>query len=105
RLKSDAAFAATFAGTMLGTPLYMEDGPAGKGALFVATTSNDVYALDETTGAPVWQHNIGPAPSATGVGCGNVAPVGIISTPVIDAASRTTFVPGGVGEAALSMRP
>jgi hypothetical protein len=103
RMKGDTAFAATFTGTMLGSPLFMEDGPAGKGAFFIATTLNDVFALDETTGAVVWKKSIGPAPLATGVACGNVAPVGIISTPVIDAASRTIFVAGGVGDAATIM--
>jgi ABC-type glycerol-3-phosphate transport system substrate-binding protein len=33
--------AATFSGDVLGSPLYLEDGPAGKGVFFVATTSND----------------------------------------------------------------
>ena len=102
-MKGDTAFAPTFSGSVLGSPLYMEDGPAGKGAFFIATTLNDVYALDETTGAVVWKQSIGPAPLATGVACGNVAPVGIISTPVIDAASRTIFVAGGVGDAATIM--
>ena len=103
RMMGDTTFAPTFSGSMLGSPLYMEDGPAGKGAFFIATTLNDVYALDETTGAVVWKQNIGPAPLAPGVACGNVAPVGIISTPVIDAASRTIFVAGAVGDAATIM--
>ena len=103
RMRGDTTFAATFSGDVMGSPLYMEDGPAGKGAFFVATTTNDVYALDETTGAMVWKHSIGRAPDASGAGCGNVAPVGIISTPVIDAASRTIFVAGGVGEASTIM--
>jgi len=103
RLKGDTTFAPTFSGDLFGSPLYMEDGPAGKGAFFVATTSNDIYAFDETTGAVVWHHSTGRAPDASGAGCGNVAPVGIISTPVIDAASRTIFVAGGVGEASTIM--
>jgi outer membrane protein assembly factor BamB len=98
RMRGDTAFAVKFSGGLMGSPLYMEDGPAGKGAFFVATTSNDVYALDETTGAVLWQQSIGSAPLMTGVGCGNVTPVGIISTPVIDAASRTIFVAGAVGD-------
>src|SRR4030095_35997 len=103
RMRGDTTFVATFSGEVLGSPLYMEDGPAGKGAFFVATTSNDVYAFDETTGAVVWQQSIGPAPLATGVACGNMTSFGIISTPVIDAASRTIFVAGGVGDAATIM--
>jgi hypothetical protein len=104
RMRADTTFAATFAGVTTGSPLYMEDGPGGKGVFFVATTSNDVYALDETTGATVWKQNVGPAPVVTGVKCGQTSPVGIMSTPVIDAASRTIFVAGGIGDATGIMR-
>jgi hypothetical protein len=93
----DTGFSATFTGNMYASPLFLANGPAGKGIFIAATTSNNVYALDETTGAVVWTRNIGSAPSATGAGCGNVAPVGIISTPVIDTATSTIYVAGGVG--------
>jgi outer membrane protein assembly factor BamB len=104
RMLADEGFAAGFDGNLVGGPLYMEDGPGGKGAFFVGTTSNDVYALDETTGATVWKHSIGSAPAKTGVPCGAVMPVGILGTPVIDAATRTIYVAGAVGDAATIMR-
>jgi outer membrane protein assembly factor BamB len=104
KMANDAGFKATFDGQMYGSPLYMENGPKGKGAFFAATTNNNVYALDETTGATLWMHNIGAAPGKTGAGCGNVNPTGITSTPVIDAASRTIFVAGGIGDANGIMR-
>jgi hypothetical protein len=97
RMALDANFKATFPGSMSASPLYMENGPGGKGAFFAATTSNRVFALDETTGAVLWMHSIGSAPAQTGAGCGNVLPDGITSTPVIDAATRTIYVAGGVG--------
>lgn len=97
----DAAFsdAATFAGNMYASPLYLENGPGGTGVFFAATTDNTVVAIDETSGATVWTHNTGPAPTMSGAGCGNVHPLGIISTPVIDAATRTIFVAGATGGA------
>src|SRR5207237_8753857 len=55
-------FTANFTGTMFASPLYLENGPGGKGVFFAVTTGNDVYALDETTGAIVWQKNIGSSP-------------------------------------------
>jgi outer membrane protein assembly factor BamB len=83
-LARDTAFIGTFAGNMWASPLYLENGPGGKGVFFVVTTGNDVMALDETTGAVVWTHNIGPSPTNSGAGCGNIHPIGILSTPVID---------------------
>jgi len=95
-------FTANFTGTMFASPLYLENGPGGKGLFFAVTTGNDVYALDETTGAIVWQHNIGSSPQDSGAGCGGIHPIGIESTPVIDAASRTIFVAGAIGTATIS---
>jgi outer membrane protein assembly factor BamB len=79
---------------MWAAPLYMEQGPGNKGAFIVVTMSNNVYAIDETTGMTVWMHNIGTPPNTGFAGCGN--DTGITSTPVIDAASRTIFVAGVV---------
>src|SRR5436190_4683365 len=92
-----AGFNATFTGTMYASPLYLENGPGGKGVFFAVTTGNDVMALDETTGATLWTHNIGSSPTANGVNCGYTHPLGIISTPVIDGASRTIYVAGAIG--------
>lgn len=101
-LTLDTTFNATFAGNMWASPLYLENGPGGKGVFFAVTTGNDVFALDETTGATVWTHNIGSSPTANGVSCGNIHPLGIISTPVIDAAKRTIYVAGAVGTSSIS---
>jgi hypothetical protein len=92
----DANFKATFAGGMWASPLYISNGPMGKGVFFAVTTGNNVYALDEMTGSTVWMHSIGMAASGTGAGCGE-GPIGISGTPVIDAASRTIYVAGGIG--------
>ena len=92
----DANFMATFSGGMWASPLYLANGPGGKGIFIAVTTGNMVYALDETTGAVVWMHSIGMAATGTGAGCGE-GPIGISGTPVIDAASRTLYVAGGIG--------
>ena len=95
-------FNATFTGTMYASPLYFQNGPGGNGVFIAATTGNDVFALDETTGAVVWMRNIGSSPQDSGAGCGGIHPIGIESTPVIDAASRTLFVAGAIGTANIS---
>jgi hypothetical protein len=96
----EANFKATFSGAMWTSPLYLEDGPANKGAFFAATTANTVYALDETTGAVVWMTLIGPPATGPGVGCGDIHPIGILGTPVIDHATRTLYVAGNMGPGA-----
>lgn len=85
---TDSSFAGTFSGNVYASPLYVERGPQGKGAFYVVTESNGVFALDETTGAVVWQKSLGNAPSNTGAGCGNISPIGITGTPAIDLATR-----------------
>jgi outer membrane protein assembly factor BamB len=93
----NTAFNATFTGNMWASPLFIENGPGGKGVFFAVTTGNDIHALDETTGAIVWTRNIGSSPQNSGAGCGSIHPIGIISTPVIDANSRTIYVAGAIG--------
>ena len=101
-LGREAGFTATFTGNMWASPLYLQDGPGGKGLFFAVTTGNDVFALDETTGATVWTHNIGSSPTQNGVSCGTIHPLGIISTPVIDAGKRTIYVAGAVGTSSIA---
>jgi hypothetical protein len=94
KMAPDTTFNAAFNGSMWASPLYLENGPMGKGVFFAVTLSDTVYALDETTGAVVWMHSIGTAPGNGFAGCGNTT--GITSTPVIDVASRTIYVAGVV---------
>src|SRR5713226_6767743 len=61
--------------------------------VYVATEGNSVYALNDSTGAVIWRANIG-APVTSGFGCGNINPVGITSTPVIDTATNILYAVG-----------
>jgi outer membrane protein assembly factor BamB len=55
--------------------------------IIAVTESNNVYALNATTGTVIWVRNLG-RPVTSGLPCGNINPVGITGTPVIDLASR-----------------
>src|SRR4029450_1384643 len=89
-LLRDLNFGGTIAGNVHAQPLYIEGGPNGP-MIVVATASNNVYALNTTTGAVIWQRtDIGP-PVTSGLPCGNINPFGIIGTPVVDLASRSLF--------------
>ena len=62
--------------------------------VIAATENNSVYAIDAGTGNLLWSKNYGrPVPNSQ-LPCGNVDPVGITSTPVIDAATGTLFAVG-----------
>src|SRR5215472_8333664 len=97
-LHIDTSFDGTIMGPLWGQPLYVENGPGGKGIFLVATDSNNVYALDETTGTPVWQKNMGTPAQMSGPGCGNVHPIGVTGTPVIDLPGRTLYLDAGTGD-------
>jgi outer membrane protein assembly factor BamB len=63
-----------------------------EGLVLVATESNDVYALSESTGRVIWHANAGTPVPAKALPCGDIVPtVGITSTPVIDPATGTLY--------------
>ncbi|MBO1768424.1 PQQ-binding-like beta-propeller repeat protein [Allobranchiibius sp. GilTou38] len=64
------------------------------GHVLAATEKNRVVALDPSTGRVVWSRTLGrPLTDVAGrSGCGNIDPLGITSTPVIDAATGTIYV-------------
>jgi hypothetical protein len=89
-LARDMSFNGTISGNVHAQPLYIEGGPNGP-MVIVVTASNNVYALNANTGVPIWSRtNIGPAVTS-GLNCGNINPVGIIGTPVVDLTSRSLF--------------
>jgi hypothetical protein len=88
-LKRDTNFNGTIAGGVYAQPLYIENGPGGRAMVIAVTESNNVYALDAITGTVIWQQNVGqPVPRAN-LPCGNIDPMGITGTPIVDLASRT----------------
>src|SRR5436190_6695648 len=89
-LTRDLNFDGTISGHVYAQPLYVEGGPNGPMVIAV-TESNNVYALHADTGLQIWSRtDIGPAVTS-GLPCGNINPVGITGTPVVDLASRSLF--------------
>jgi len=90
-LKRDTNFLGNVSGNIYAQPLYIEDGPGGKAMVITVTESNNVYALDAANGTILWQRHVGqPVPKANFL-CGNIDPMGITGTPVVDLPSRTLF--------------
>lgn len=88
------AWSADLGGQVFGEPVV-----AG-GRVFAATETDRVVALDERSGRVLWSASIGTPVSdvqAT-IGCGDITPLGVTSTPVIDPASATVYVVGEVAD-------
>src|SRR5262250_1289309 len=88
-LTRDLNFNGTISGNVYAQPLYIEGGPSGP-VIIVVTEQNNVYALNATTGLPIWSRtDIGPPVANTP--CGGFNPTGITGTPVVDLTSRRLF--------------
>jgi hypothetical protein len=98
---------ATYNGLAYAQALYVDLGGAAKDRLVTATEQNEVTAFD-ATGAMVWQKDLGtpqPMPNAAeGANCGNINPLGITGTPVIDYASRTIYLDAMIRDTAAHHR-
>jgi hypothetical protein len=89
-LTRDLNFDGTISGNVYAQPLYIEGGPSGP-MIIAVTESNNVYALNATTGTVIWQRTDLGQPVTSGLPCGNINPVGITGTPVVDLGSRSLF--------------
>lgn len=70
------------------------------GRIFAATESNRVVALRPSDGAVLWSRTVGPALTNVrqAAGCGNIDPLGITSTPVIDPTTSTMYIVAEIGD-------
>jgi hypothetical protein len=91
-LKRDTNFDGTISGNVYAQPLYIEDGPGGRAMVIAVTESNNVYALDAASGKVIWQDHVGAPVALANLPCGNINPLGITGTPIVDLASRTVFL-------------
>src|ERR1700730_14101186 len=89
-----------FEGHLYAQPLYWRPPGASTGLLIVASESNVVTAIDAANGTAVWTRPVGrPAPLST-FACGNIDPLGITGTPVIDEANGTLYLDAMIADAA-----
>lgn len=75
-------------GELYGQPLLVGD------RVVIATENDTVYSLDASDGAVVWKVHLGEPMSGSSLPCGNVDPVGITSTPVVDASANRVYAVG-----------
>lgn len=89
---TDPAFKAEIHGAIYAQLLYVAGGAKGKDIIIAVTEENNVAALDAGTGKTVWSRNLGAPVPLRNLPCGNINPLGITGTPVIDMASRRIFL-------------
>jgi polyvinyl alcohol dehydrogenase (cytochrome) len=93
---TSVAWKAAVSGVVYAQPLIVGN------QVFVVTEKDDVYALSLDSGKVLWQANIGaPLTNVTKLaGCGDIDPLGITSTPVVDNKTHTLYVVGEISNRA-----
>jgi hypothetical protein len=66
--------------------------------LLVATENAAVYALDAATGHEIWQRSLGQPVNRSSLRCGNINPLGITGTPVIDEQTGAVYLDAALSE-------
>ncbi|HTZ66638.1 MAG TPA: hypothetical protein VMB83_04050 [Roseiarcus sp.] len=92
RMQRDASFDGRVPGHVYAQPLYWRPPGSPRGQVIVATEDNAVVALDAIAGSTVWQSHLGPAVARLKLDCGNIDPVGVTGTPVIDERSGALYL-------------
>ncbi len=91
-LRLDVAFHAQVSGHVYAQPLYWRESGSNSGMLLVATEDNIVHALDARTGKEIWSRSLGKSVPLSLLRCGNIDPIGITGTPVIDESTASIFL-------------
>jgi outer membrane protein assembly factor BamB len=92
----DRAFDAKFGGQVYAQPLYWRSAGPEAGILIVATEDDSVLAIDAATGKIIWQKSLGTPVSRDALPCGNIDPVGITGTPIIDPGNQIIYLDAAV---------
>jgi outer membrane protein assembly factor BamB len=82
-----SAWNTTLSGQVYAEPLIVGN------TVLIATEQNNVYGLDAASGAVLWSNtSLGAPVPQSSLPCGNINPVGITGTPVVDTSSGLMYV-------------
>jgi hypothetical protein len=89
----DTTFAsATVTGNVYAQPLYLAGSGSTPDQVIVATESDNVYGFNASTGAKLWTKSVGTAVASSALPCGQINPLGVTGTPVIDGTNRIVYL-------------
>jgi hypothetical protein len=92
KVRRDTGFLAALPGSLYAQPLYVPGAGGAPDLLVAASERNVVGAFDPTTGAALWTRTLAPPVPLSALPCGNIDPLGVTGTPVVDPAARTLYL-------------
>src|SRR5215469_13972883 len=98
-LHLDSGFQPRFSDHLYAQPLYWQPPRSSAAMLIVATEDDEVHAIDARSGNEIWTRPVGRPVALSTQPCGNIDPLGITGTPVIDEATQAVYVAAMVSDA------
>ena len=98
-LHLDPGFQPRFPGHVYAQPLYWQPPGSQTPMLVVATEDDGVHAIDARSGNEIWAKSLGRPVLLSTQPCGNIDPLGITGTPVIDESTQAVYLDAMVGDA------
>jgi len=91
-IHSDPAFDGHIDGHIYSQPLFWQSPKTNRQLLLVATEDDVIYALDARSGKVVWRKSLGNPVRHSELPCGNISPLGVTGTPVLDDVKATIYL-------------
>jgi hypothetical protein len=98
-LRLDPGFTARVAGHLYAQPLTWRAHGSASAMLLTASGDDVVQAFDAVSGNELWRRAVGTPVPRSALPCGNVSPLGITGTPVIDPSREAIYLDAAVLEA------
>ena len=92
----DEGFRARVSGHVYAQPLFWRAPGLNSAMLLVATEDNVVFAIDAQTSREIWRRALGKPIPRSSLSCGNINPLGITGTPIIDNAGQAIYVDSAI---------
>jgi hypothetical protein len=92
----DNNFRPAISGHVYTQPLYWRGSESSSGTLLVATEDDVVHAIDAVSGQERWQRLLGKPVRRSSLPCGNISPLGLTGTLVIDASREAIYLDAAV---------